>query len=224
MARSKYRPTPVLSACAMERGGKTTLGFSGPTPLEMFHIDPNTEEVFEKLIAAEQIDRDAVTLHPISYPASVFGSRDDVQTQAEEAWEKEFIDPLRDALETKDTRGIVLDTATELFELALMKDHGRTVQIMPEMRTKTNYLFKGLLNALKRSGKTIVLLHRLRDSYADVVRRTNHGKETSREKVAGLYEREGFNKTGFHVNIEVMLAFDPTREGQSNQYGVRFYS
>lgn len=221
-----YLPTPVISACALDHHGKSSFLFTAPKPLAVFHIDPNTEELYEKLAANGTIDRTDVRMHPIPFPASCFGDKDELQDLSAHAWEDDFIDPLKDALEDDEIQAIGLDTATELFELKLMADHGKTVQIMPEMRTKTNYKFKGLLNALKRSKKTIVLLHRLRESYESKEITTNQGIVESREKVQGLYEREGFNKTGFHVNVEVMLWFDPTKETKhdANKYGVRFYS
>lgn len=220
--RNQFVPTPVLSACALDGHGKTTFALTAPKPLALFHIDPNTEETVEKAIDSKLIARGDVTLYPVPYPASIFNAKDALQTEAEHAWEDKFIEPLRTVLDDSDVRGVVFDTSTELFELVLMADHGRTVQIMPEMRTKTNYKFKGLLNALKRSGKTIVLLHRLRDAYENKSVNTSKGKEERREKIDGVYEREGFSKTGFHVNVEVALFFDPTREGaEANRYGVK---
>src|SRR4029077_20896375 len=109
------------------------------------------------------IKRDDITLYEVPYPATIFKGRDEVQTDAENAWSSEFLDPLEKVLDDNDIVSVGLDTDTEMFELKLMADHGKTVQILPEMRTKTNYMFKGLLQALKRSSKHVILLHRLKD-------------------------------------------------------------
>jgi hypothetical protein len=90
------------------------------------------------------------------------------------------------------------------------------------MRTKTNYVYKGLLRALKQSGKHVVLLHRTRDVWESTTRETPSGEVTERNKVPGVFEREGFNRTGFHVNAEVYLMFEPSRGGSlANQFGMR---
>ena len=212
----------VASINGHEGHRKTTFGLTAPKPIALFHIDPNTVEVVDKAISTGEIDRSDVTLHPIEYPSSIFGGKDQIQDDAHRAWTDDFVDPLRDTLEDSDVRSIVIDTATELFELLMMADHGRTIQILPEMRTKTNYKFKGLLQALKRSRKHIVLLHRVRDVWESSIIDTAKGKEEQRNKVAGVFEREGFNKVGYHVNVEGYLMFDPAREGTlNNQYGLR---
>jgi hypothetical protein len=208
----------VIAINALDHHGKTTMLLTAPKPLDIFAIDPNTTEIVE----GSGYDEDDVKLNLVTYPATVFSNKDQLQDEAERAWRDEFIEPLRDSIETKSVKSIGLDTATELFELLLMADHGKTVQILPELRTKTNYKFKGLLQALKRSGKHIVLLHRLRDVWRSEWVETNKGREEKREKVVGVYEREGFSKTGFHVNAEVYLRFKPERGGSlSNQFGVR---
>lgn len=226
MAKRSTRTLPPIVAAinALDRHGKTRWLLSAPKPIDLFHIDPNTEMLVDKLIREGEIDADDVILHEVPYPATVFGKRDEIQNEATAAWEDKFVEPLRDVVDN-DNRTIGLDTATELFELKLMADHGKSVQILPEMRTKTNYVFKSLLQALRRSKKHVVLLHRLKDVWLDTEVETNKGVETQRNKVAGMYEREGFNRTGYHVNVEAFLMYEPKRGGsEPNQFGMRVHS
>lgn len=217
-----YEPIVTASIVASEGYGKTEFLWTLPPGSHIFHIDSNTEESFEAAVESEKIARDDYTLHQIDYPATVFGKKNEIQELADKAWEDQFIEPLRDVLDDKDVRAIGLDTGTELFELLMMADHGRTIQVLPEMRTKTNYKMKGLLGALKRSKKHVVLLHRARAVYESKVIQTQQGKEERREKVDGVYEREGFSKVGFHVNVEAFLTFDPTRSEKAVQrFGMR---
>jgi hypothetical protein len=214
-------PQLVVSLNALDGHGKTSALLTAPKPISLHHIDPNTRELVDKAIAASKIADEDVQLHEVVYPATVFGSRDSIQKEAQAEWQDRFIEPLRTAIETKAIRTIGLDTATEFFDLLMMADHGKTIQILPELRTKTNYRFKGLLQALRRSGKHIVLLHRLRDVWESQMVEGRNGLEERRNKVDGMYEREGFNKTGYHVNVEAYLMFDGSRGRGANAYGLR---
>lgn len=223
MKKSRSEVPPLVASINAQEGhGKTTFLLTGKKPLSLFHIDPNTEEIVNKAVKEGDIDESDVTLYPVEYPASIFGGRDEIQDDAEKAWGETFLDPLREVLDDDDVATIGLDTGTELFELLMMADHGKTIQILPELRTKTNYKFKGLLQALKRSKKHIIILHRVRDVWATTVVQSSKGEEEQRNKVPGVYEREGFNKVGYHVNVEAYLSFSPSRGGTIyNQYGIR---
>lgn len=220
MSKKKSKPTIFASINAADGHGKTSWLLTMPKPMSLFHIDANTEQVVDKAIEDGTIDEGDVTLYPMSYPAAIFGNKDRVQDEAEKIWQGDFLDPLEKVLDGNDH--IAIDTGTELFELLMMARHGRTIQIMPEMRTKMNYEFKSLLQVLKRSQRHVVLLHRVRDVWATTTKETNKGSEEIRDKVAGVFEREGFGKVGYHVNVEAYLKFDPSRGGtMANQFGMR---
>lgn len=216
----EYEPKLCASICALEGGGKTEFGFGMPGLIHYHSIDPNTAETLEKL-QRKHPDK-AIKLFDYEMPAVSFGDKTDIQNESTEVFEK-LIDNLRPVIKRELRRmpaSIVLDTGTEFFDLALQADHGKTVQILPEMRTKTNYKWKSLINALKRSGCNVVLLHRLRDKYENRTVRTREGAKEERVKIDGEYEREGFSKTGFIVNVEAFLFHDPDRD-KGEQYGMR---
>jgi hypothetical protein len=219
-------PQLVLSANALDGHGKTSFLLTARKPLALFHIDPNTEEVVEKAIDEKLIRRKDVTLYAVPYPLTIFKGRDDIQDMADRTWEEELVTPLEKILDDESVRSVGFDTDTEVFELKMMADHGKTVQVLPEMRTKTNYMYKGLLQALKRSTKDVILLHRLKDVWKNETVVTEKGEEERRNKVSGMYEREGFNKVGYHVNSEVYLMFDASRPkgkdgSDDNRFGLR---
>lgn len=217
-----YQRILTASIVALDGHGKTDFLKTLPTPAAIFHIDPNTEESFEEDFEHDRLDRDDWKLYQVDYPATVFKDEDSIADDATESWNEQLIGPLKDTLEDDDIKAIGFDTGTELFELKLMADHGRTIQILPEMRTKTNYKFKGFLNALKRSKKHTVLLHRARAVYQNVERETNSGTQQSREQLDGVFEREGFSKMGFHVNVEAYLYHRPQRSDVlRKQFGIR---
>lgn len=214
-------PAPFLSACAAEGGGKTTFGLTLPKPLAVFHIDPNTPEIIEKEGYADNPD---VQSFPVAYPAVAFGDKDDIKAEAEAAWYDTFIEPMKALLldERRDARAIMIDTATDIRDLQLLKYFGKTAQIIQELYTGPNMELKGLWNSLRHSGLPVVLLHRLRDVYESRIVRTKSGPEEKREKVPGKFERDGWNKTGFFLNAEVFLFHDQGRSEQpASQFGMR---
>lgn len=230
-SRSRVRtrtsgPRLVCSACAHEGGGKTTFGLTAPKPIALFMVDPNTEEIAKKegLLGddGEPVSSD-LRLYRIGYPAVAFGDKDEIKEQAEAIWERDFIEPMKALLnDPGDVRTIQIDTATELRDLQLLKWFGKTAQIIKELYTGPNMELKGLYNSLGHSGLNVVLLHRLKDVYADKEVRTRSGPDTVREKVPGVFERDGWNKTGFYVNTEVHLFHDPTHSAKlARQYSLK---
>lgn len=215
-----------MSICADEGHGKTTFALSARKPIHYVTIDVNTEEVIRKEIQEDRLRKRDVTTHFIDMPTSLFGDPDEVKEKADDIWEHQFRPALEgilnDDVEPEAKGSVVLDTATELRDLQLLKFFGRTAQILPEMYTKPNMQWKALVNALKRSGYDVLLLHRLKDVYETRTVRDRNGPKEVREKVEGKREREGFNKTGFLVNAEAFLLFDRARhERIESCFGMR---
>lgn len=234
--RVVYTPRLFASVCAFEGGGKTEFAcnpdYGPPPPIEYISVDANTAEIVEKY--QDDIE---IRLHQIALPPVGFGDpderKDDIQKEATYAMDDIF-DALRPVLRhelKRMPRTIVLDTGSQIWSTALMADHGKTVQILPELRTKTNFKFSNFLDALGRTGCNVLILHRLRDKYRDVDTSNVRGPGKSRgggdrmaerEKVPGEYEREGFSKMGFHCNVEVQLFHDREREDKDDEpFGMR---
>lgn len=220
-----YQPIIMASVVANEGHGKTEILKTLPRKAgkaAVFHIDPNTEEVFEAAFESGELDRDEWIMHRIKYPTSALAKRDKIKLLAEGEMEK-FLDALDDVLQNDDVSGIGFDTATEIFDLHLMEKTGKTVQIMPEMRTGANYKYKGVLRAISQSGKHALLLHRARTRFESKMVTTSQGEEEQRQAIDGVYEREGFSRTGFSVNIEAFVRREIARhEKIARQFGIRF--
>jgi hypothetical protein len=218
-SRKPRGPRTTLSACAHEGGGKTTFSLTAPAPRAIFHIDPNTEEILEKEGLTDDPD---TKIYPIRYPAVAFGDKDEIKDKAADIWQDDFIDPLVELLNNPgDLRSLIIDTATDIRDLQLLKWFGKTAQIIKELYTGPNMEMKGLLGSFKHSHLNVILLHRLKDVYETRTVRTKNGPEEKSEKVEGQFQRDGFNKTGFYVNAEVFLFHDPKRhEKLAAQFGM----
>ncbi len=220
-----YDPIIMASIVAKEGHGKTELLKTLPRKkgkAAVFHIDPNTEEVFERAFDSGELDRDEWIMHRVNYPTSALAKRNTIKDKAIREMES-LLDALDNVLQDDDVSGIGFDTGTEIFDLHLMEQVGKTVQILPEMRTGANYKYKGLLRAIQSSGKHCLLLHRARTRFESRKVETSQGTDEVREAVDGVYEREGFSRTGFSVNIEAFVMRDIARhEKIGRQFGIRF--
>ena len=114
---TRSRRSFVLSACGLEGAGKTHFALSAPSKKLYISVDPNTQAVIEKYYDVNdvnEVDGDVIEYAPLRMPAVAFSEKEDVQKEAEGAWES-FIDLLRPIVTGKsDIRCVIADTATEL--------------------------------------------------------------------------------------------------------------
>lgn len=219
--RVEFTPTLMASICGMGGAGKTTFACSAPGPIEFIATDPNSAEVVSKEQAA-QPDKE-IRYHQFDLPGIAFGARDEVEREATEVWDS-FVGVVKPIVkgQVEKPGTIVLDTATEFWQLLLLADHGKSVQILPELRTKSNARWQSLLTGLKQTGAHVLLLHRLGPKYETRTVRSSKGSTEERVQVPGEYERQGFSKTEFAINAEVFLFQDPAREGElADRFGMR---
>jgi hypothetical protein len=224
-SRITFDPKLMASICALPGNGKTEFGAGCPGPIEYFTVDSNTAEILIK-----HQDTKDIRLHSYIMPPVTFGDIDtdqgryDIKTLAQATLDA-LVQDIRPILAgTSGARTVVLDTATEFFELALLADHGKAVQILPEMRTKTNYKWKSFLQALKGSGCHVILLHLLGPKYESRTTKVQGGPpREERVQVPGEYDRRGFSQTQKEVNVEAFIHRDLDRgDGDlEDQFGIQ---
>jgi hypothetical protein len=224
-----YDPKLMLSACAEPGNGKTEFGCSGTGEIAFFSVDSNTREIVEESMKRQ--GRSDIELKEYVMPPVMFGDafedqgREDIKARATEVL-AQFADDVKPIVRRELRRmpsHVVIDTATEFYELALLADHGRAVQLLPELRTKTNYKWKSFLQALKNSGCHVTLLHLLGPRYEDVKTRVQGGGEKmERVKVPGEYDRRGFSGTSKEVGAEIHIYRDTARDPDlEKQFGIK---
>ena len=213
----EYVPRLIASACGLDGAGKTRFACTMPGHIAYLSIDPNTRESLTKTQAELGT---SVELHEFAMPGVAFGGRDDVQDLANDAFDR-VIDVLAPLVRRERKRNhpdcIVLDTATEFYALKLLADHGKLIEIPQWGRSKSNGAWKSVLRGLKDSGCHVLLLHRLRPRYESRTVHTKKGPSEERVQVPGEYDRDGFSGTGFQINAEVHLLFDPARRDEPTE-------
>ena len=87
-------------------------------------------------------------------------------------------------------RTVVMDTASEVWELLRMAAFGKLDHVMPHHYGPVNAEYRGLLRMAYVSDKNLILLHKVKNEYIN-------------DKRTGNYERAGFTDTGFMVQVNV---------------------
>lgn len=221
----------VCSVMAQEGHGKTDFWTTAPKPILAVSVDANTEPVVQKVFKqpSRDLDPDIATVVHVPFPLVGFEMDEDhIARQATDAWDL-LTDTLRPIIEGRAKvmpKTVALDTGTELNDLNILAEFGRTAKISPKTRLikmgNVNARFKGIFRGLEHAGVHVVITHRVKEKWEMVEVRGRSGIEEKDQRVPGEFERIGFRQMGNMVNVEVLLLFDPSRsEKLPGKFGMR---
>jgi len=170
----------------LEKQGKTHFALTAPAPIVVFNFDIGLEGVVDKFADKK------VYVVDYNTPGTVDQSFDWTGT-----WEK-FKTDYRGMFET-DARTIVMDTATEAWELLRMARFGKLTEVMPQHYGPVNAEYRELLRLAYNSDKNLVLIHKLKDEYVNNQR-------------TGKFKRAGFGDTGYMSQVNCRMERDEDLE------------
>jgi hypothetical protein len=176
----KVKPRLIISISGPEKCGKTHFSLTAPGPIALFSTDIGEEGVVGKFT-----DDKEIWVMDIGQP------EEDNQAHAEdeiEIFSKAYLSLLR----TNYVRTIVIDTATEIWELLRLARFGRTTQVMPYQYGPVNKEFRELLREPYKNDKNVILLHKMKEEYIN-------------DKSTGNIIRSGFKDTGYLVQINAQV-------------------
>jgi hypothetical protein len=181
----------IIGVDGRERTGKTTFGLSAPGPIAFFPLDPGREGVLEKYL-----DEKKVYLPKNGKGEIETYNYRDATNQAEWAaiWERLKASWLV-AIESKEVRTLVVDTATEMWELVRLARFGKLLQVMPHHYGPVNAEFRNIIKKVYDTDKNLILIHKLKDEYVN-------------DKTTGRMKRSGFGDTGYLVQINLTLGWN----------------
>ena len=143
-------------------------------------------------------------IYPIALDIPATSSDDDIQKikenkeKAGEVWDK-FTKAYNVAL--VEARTIIIDTASELWELMRLARFGRSSQVQ-HLYTPVNAEFKGLFHDAKRAiGTNVIFLHRYKGEYIN-------------DKFTGRYIPACFGSTHYEVQIVAHMRRVDPEEGE----------
>lgn len=178
---SRFVPRLLLNVEGREKEGKTHLSLTAPKPLAYANFDKSSvEDVLRKFKGMPILVKNY-------WPQNV----DKAAYQV--IWEMFLADYA--ALLQSDVRTIVIDTGTELWNIARMAHFGKLTQVMAHHYVEVNAKFRQLFNDAYTSSKNVVIVHKKKKEYLN-------------SDWTGKYERAGFNEAGFLVQVNVECVRD----------------
>jgi hypothetical protein len=177
-------PRLIVGIEGLEKQGKSHFALTAPGPTAYFSSDVGLEGVISKFAPNK-----SVYVMEMEVP--------DVKDKAELVWNK-YLKAYQEvlALPLSTIRSVVVDTATELWELLRMKEFGKLTQVMPHHYGPVNAKYRAMIRMAYDSKKNLILLHKMKSKYIN-------------DKRTADYERAGFADTGFLVQVNAQVYRDP---------------
>lgn len=182
----------ILSIEGHEKTGKTHFAMTAPGPIAYFGLDIGDEGVVDKFL---EEGKTILTADPqIRVPNAIQMSADGPKIDAADAWDK-FKRAFVAAVDCKEVRTIIWDTATEVWELIRLARFGKLTQVMPVQYGPVNAEMRGLLRHAYECNKNFILIHKVKSVYIN-------------DKRTGDYERAGFSDIGYLVQANIQTKYD----------------
>jgi len=204
IANSTPRPRLIISVEGLDKSGKNNFGFSAPGPLTYLNFDIGDEGVIEKFQDKKQI----------LVPENPYSTRfeNDGKQKAEAAKEyTRFKKDYQTAL--KYTRSVLIDTASETWELLRLARLGKLTQVMPHHYVEVNQEYRDLIREAFDNDANLILLHKLKAEWKNDA--AGKGSKT------GRFERAGFAETGFLVQINLRMWREEIADREEGDLGFR---
>lgn len=180
-------PRLIMSVGGREKNGKTHFAMTAPGPIALFNLDMGDEGVVHKFLKDKIIFNYEIEVPKVKLNEGVNKAK---KNEAADIWDK-FNAAYAVAL--KEARTVVIDTATELWELLRIARFGQLTQVMPYQYGPVNAEFRDVIRAAFKSvGTNVIFLHKVKAVYIN-------------DKRTGDYERAGFGDTGYLVQINAMM-------------------
>jgi hypothetical protein len=175
----------IMAVCAMEKCGKTTFGLSAPGPTGYFNFDRKVESAVLEMLGIGESDL---------YIREIRVNGTDPQDKHQAEWEEVHAAFLW-MLSSDNIRTIVVDTESEMWELARMAAFGKLTQVMPYQYTMLNSMYKNMLDQCDKHNKNVIFLRKMKKQYKNDV-------------WSGRYEPSGFAKLKDIVQVNAEMYID----------------
>lgn len=219
-------PRLAISLDALQKCGKTYWALmTAPDPIAVVSNDPGTAHIRNKALALGR--RVSMMEVHLAEPDKTIRKQEDIDKAQWQLWVNEWarVKAAHQAIiADKTIRTLVWDEGASMFDLAQLSHFGKlTGNTRQDKRTDLNADFHKLFWDLYkgRPDLNIILIHKLKKQY---VKNSDPNKPAD---WSGKYEREGFNKIGYYVDLSLRLGWDSVKKDyyseidaeQSTRYG-----
>jgi hypothetical protein len=218
----EHRRRWIAEIAGPEKVGKTSWALSAPDPIVIFDIDRRLEGVIDRYLAeGKHIELISFTLPPVEQKNArhkeKFDEKEIARTieAAVPLWNmvlRNYQLALEASLPENGSRvkTIIFDTHSELMDLRLMAEFGRTSQIPPDARGGMNAEFSELVRRAANYDANVIHISQVRDVWKN-------------NQNTGQTEPRAWNKLGYAVQTVLLMDLikgDPTvtvhRNGAGN--------
>ena len=184
----------VMSLDGLEKQGKSHFALTAPGPIAVLNLDTGLDGVVQKF-------QDLKPIYVVNYEKRNTGPMNDDPPWKDVDWEQsaqDFTTALSEA------RTVIVDTATEWWEMVRVARFGRVLQVPPVAYPPVNAEFRRLLNRAYSSKANVIFIHKLKEVYdTKIINGKDGPKEVSIR--TGTYERAGFRDLGYVVQINARM-------------------
>ena len=193
----------VMSTASKEKKGKTHWAMTAPGAIAAVSADAGTREVVEKFRARGK----KIVLCEIAAPPLVgllkkdTVTKDWIKEKAEEAWEKAKR-AIVAIIESTKFRTLVVDTASEMWELCRLAYFGKLDHVRPQHYVEVNSEFRQLVKRAKeRRDLNSIWIHKVKKEWKE-----KPGSDQA--NWTGRYETAGFGDMAFLVDLNAQNYFN----------------
>lgn len=189
-------PRLILCLSGMEKTGKTHFALTAPGPIAFFNTDVGMEGVVGKFLEDKEV---------LVYHAAVPGDAE----KAKEVWSHMY-DAYRSVLVDSAIRTLVVDTATEVWELLRYARFGQLTQVMPFQYGPVNAEYRKWLRLAYDSQKNVIMIHKMKPVYIN-------------DKRTKDYEPAGFSDMKYVMQVNAQTWKDDPEdldEGEAKEHHI----
>ena len=217
LQRTSFKPATesskrrlIVCVQGLEKKGKTHFALTAPDPIAFMSLDIGTEGVIDKFINGEH---GAKEIYLSEYRNFVVrngkGEIDENRTTdgAIKEWARFTSD--YDAALNMGVRTIIIDTASEMWELLRLSAFGKLAQVPSHLYGPVNGTMREFVRKAYDHDVNLFLLHKVKKQYV--------GRDWS-----GNYERAGFGDMGFLAQIVVECGRNPLdKRGNGGEFTLK---
>jgi hypothetical protein len=177
----------IISVEGTEKQGKTHFALTAPGPIAFFDFDRRLEGTIHKFLPAKEIWVNEYTI-----PLSLKGiSIIDIDA-CNVLWNR-FKQDFKAVLYASNVETIIVDTASEAWELLRLAKFGKLSQVQPFHYGPVNFEFRDLIKSWAYdASKNVIYIHKQGSKYVG-------------DKRTEDYERKGFSEVGYIVQVVVRV-------------------
>ncbi len=183
---------------ALDKEGKTTWALTAPPDIAYFDLNNRAEHVLNRFVGRG--------VHRYRYDKLLASTQD----QWKAIWAK-FQKDFAEALLSKKTRSLVVDTGNDLWETRRLAQWGRESSV-PDQYGALNKDFRNLHEAVLSADKNLVIVTEKKKKYITKKVRMKSGEMRDMGEWNGDYEMGGWSGTAFKVQANLEIEFDKAQK------------